>query len=82
MLINEFLKGLCKYLFSVYGDELKTKGVVVGYDGRHHSLEFARKTAAAFLSQGVKVYLYSVLVPTPFVVRDEVPPIDMTNWVT
>lgn len=59
-------QGLCKYLQTLVSD-LKQRGVVVGYDGRHHSKEFAEWTAATFLSQGIKVYLFSTLVPTPFV---------------
>eukprot|EP01113_Clastostelium_recurvatum_P029932 TRINITY_DN3624_c0_g1_i2.p1 TRINITY_DN3624_c0_g1~~TRINITY_DN3624_c0_g1_i2.p1 ORF type:complete len:288 (+),score=69.84 TRINITY_DN3624_c0_g1_i2:272-1135(+) len=45
----------------------KTRGVVIGYDGRHHSLRFAQLAAATFISQGILVYLFSRLVPTPFV---------------
>jgi len=46
----------------------KAKGVVVGYDGRHHSLAFAHLTAATFEKLGFKVYLFRKVVPTPFVV--------------
>ena len=38
-----------------------------GYDGRHHSREFARIAAAVFAGQGARVHLFSQLVPTPFV---------------
>ena len=60
-------QGLLRYLQEQFPSELSTKGVVVGYDGRHQSRRFAEITAAVFLSQGVRVFLYSVLVPTPFV---------------
>ena len=44
-----------------------TKGVVVGFDGRHHSKEWAELTAAIFLSADVPVRLFSGTCPTPLV---------------
>lgn len=45
-----------------------TKAVVIGYDGRHHSKEFAAITAHVFATAGfTNIQLYSHLVPTPFV---------------
>ena len=38
-----------------------------GYDGRRDSRQFAHLAAAVFVSQGVQVYLFSEMVPTPFV---------------
>jgi phosphoglucomutase len=43
------------------------RGIVIGHDARHNSLEFAKLTAAAFLRAGVKVWWYSNLVHTPLV---------------
>ncbi|KAL7721242.1 Phosphoglucomutase-2 [Entamoeba marina] len=43
------------------------KGVLIGYDGRYHSKEFAGIAAKVFLKQGFKVYLFSTLCPTPWV---------------
>ncbi|KAI8075213.1 hypothetical protein BC940DRAFT_230269 [Gongronella butleri] len=45
----------------------KSRGVVVGHDHRHHSLNFAKLTAAAFLKRGFKVWYYQDLVHTPLV---------------
>lgn len=59
-------QGLWSYLDSEFAD-LRERGVVVGYDGRHNSYDFAMRTAATFLSKGVRVYLFSEVVPTPFV---------------
>ncbi|CAG2112316.1 unnamed protein product [Medioppia subpectinata] len=59
-------QGLAKYLLQMDGSA-KDKGVVIGYDGRHNSLRFAQLSANAFLTAGIKVYLFSTLVPTPFV---------------
>jgi hypothetical protein len=61
-------QGLCQYVLREFGESTKTRGIVIGYDGRHNSLEFARRSAITFASHGVRVYLFSVLVPTPFVV--------------
>lgn len=45
-----------------------SKPVVIGYDGRHHSKEFAAITARVFATAGfTNIQLYSALVPTPFV---------------
>lgn len=62
-----FLKGLCAYLLATPSDAT-SKGVVVGYDGRHNSSKFARITAATFLSKGIPVYFFREVVPTPYVV--------------
>jgi len=65
-------QGLCAYLESVMGqEELRSRGVVVGYDHRAsdslNSESFALYTAAAFVHRGVRVYLFNGIVPTPFV---------------
>ena len=41
--------------------------VVIGYDGRHNSKDFANRAAAAFLQKGFGVHLFSSIVPTPYV---------------
>lgn len=47
--------------------DAKDQLVIIGYDHRHGSNEFARVTAATFASRGFKVLLFSSIVPTPFV---------------
>uniref|UniRef100_A0A8C6X985 Phosphoglucomutase 2 n=1 Tax=Naja naja TaxID=35670 RepID=A0A8C6X985_NAJNA len=65
-------QGFCRYLEKNISD-LKSRGVVIGYDARDHpstggsSKRFARLTATAFITQGVPVYLFSHITPTPFV---------------
>lgn len=50
-------------------EEAAKRGLVVGYDGRYNSRDFAYTTAATFISQGHTVYLMNTqLVATPFVV--------------
>lgn len=66
LVIVQTSQGLLKYL-SETDKDLKEKGIIVGYDGRHNSRRFAELTASIFLHGGVKVYLYSKLCPTPFV---------------
>ena len=66
--VRQASQGLVVYMEKVFAD-LKSRGVCIGYDGRHNSKTFANIAAATFLSRGVPVHLFSVLVPTPFVVR-------------
>ena len=66
-LSSQLIFFLSSYLQIEFPEGLEEKGVVIGYDGRHHSRSFAEITAAVFLSEGVRVRLFSVLVPTPFV---------------
>jgi len=59
-------QGLCEYLLEV-DPEVKTKGIVVGHDHRHHSESFARLAAAIFISKGIRVIFYHNQVCTPMV---------------
>lgn len=60
-------QGLAKYVLNNVQDA-KSRGVVVGHDHRHHSEDFARLTAAAFISLGIRVWYYHDYVHTPMVV--------------
>ena len=62
-------QGLSAYVLKLV-DDVKRRGVVVGHDHRHHSERWAALTAAAFLSEGVKVYLLRGLVHTPLCVTN------------
>ena len=50
---------------------LKTKfnkpSVVIGYDSRNHSREYAYISANVFANLGIKVFIFSELIPTPVV---------------
>ncbi|CDS12562.1 hypothetical protein LRAMOSA04756 [Lichtheimia ramosa] len=59
-------QGLAKYVLNNVQDA-KSRGVVVGHDHRHHSENFARLTAAAFISLGFRVWYYHDYVHTPMV---------------
>lgn len=64
--IIQTAQGLVRYLQTCFPD-LVDKGIIIGYDGRYNSKTFAELTATIFLHQGVKVYVFSDLCPTPFV---------------
>ncbi|XP_076244437.1 phosphoglucomutase 2 [Calliopsis andreniformis] len=59
-------QGLSKYLIDTILNAPE-KGIIIGYDGRHCSKRFAELTAAIFVSKNFKVYLFSKVVPTPFI---------------
>ena len=42
------------------------KSVVVGYDGRHHSKQFAEATALLFSNHGIDAFIFANPRPTPF----------------
>lgn len=72
LVILQTAQGLSRYLLEVVGDAAaKEAGLVIGYDHRRFgslsSLDFARMTAAVFLSQGFRVYLLEGFVATPLV---------------
>ncbi len=47
------------------GEIAREKGIVIAYDCRHFSTEFAEIAALVFATHGIKVYLYDELRPTP-----------------
>lgn len=61
-------QGLATYLQSQFTEaDLRTRGVAIGFDGRHHSDVFARLAATAMRARGVKTYVFQQVVPTPMV---------------
>nr|XP_019956957.1 PREDICTED: phosphoglucomutase-2 [Paralichthys olivaceus] len=70
--IIQTTQGFCHYLEECF-ENLKERGVVIGYDARAHppsggnSKRFASLAAAVFISRGVPVHLFSDITPTPFV---------------
>jgi phosphomannomutase len=43
----------------------KTRGVVIGYDGRRLSRTFAEDTACALAALGIRAHLFEIVTPTP-----------------
>ena len=60
--MNNFTVGLAAQGLA---DTLENKTVAIGYDCRHHSEDFARHTASVLAANGVEVWLYRELMPTP-----------------
>ena len=56
--------GLARYL-AKHAENLGTHGVVIGYDGRHMSREFAEDTASVLAAEGIRAHLFTDFAPTP-----------------
>lgn len=65
--VQQTTQGLVRYLQQAEPERLAAGGVAIGFDGRHHSRQFAAIAAAVCAAGGVPVWLFSELVPTPFV---------------
>jgi phosphomannomutase len=64
--------GLAAYLLE-HAKDAKTRGVVIGRDGRFGSPEFTEETAAVLAAAGIPAHVFDTVVPTPlvsFAVRD------------
>lgn len=48
-----------------YGEEAKKRGIVIAYDVRNFSREFSELSAQIFAANGIKVYLFEDIRPTP-----------------
>lgn len=48
-----------------FGQEAMNRGVAIGYDVRHFSKEFAEISSLVLAANGIKVYLFDDLRPTP-----------------
>ena len=62
--VSKVTAGLAGYIKSV-GKEATERGVVISYDSRHFSPEFARIAAGTLAATGVRVYLSDTLRPVP-----------------
>jgi phosphomannomutase len=58
--------GLCRHLLDTV-PEAAARGVVIGYDGRRMSREFAEDVASVCAGMGVRAHLFSGVAPTPLV---------------
>ena len=62
--IGSATQGLSNYLLQEFED-LKQIKVVIGHDNRNNSRKFAEISADIFSANGIKVYLFEALRPTP-----------------
>jgi len=60
--IRKASQGLANYAKDLGGED---KGIVIAYDSRYKSSEFAMEAAKVFAGNGIKVYLFDELRPTP-----------------
>ncbi|NLB84820.1 MAG: phospho-sugar mutase, partial [Acholeplasmataceae bacterium] len=61
--IRRTTQGFANYLLKIPG--ANQKGVAIGYDNRHNSKLFAKEAAKVLATNGIKVYLFDELRPTP-----------------
>lgn len=59
--VNQATQGLADYL----NENFENPSVAIAYDSRIKSKEFAESSAGVLAANGVKVYIYPQLVPTP-----------------
>lgn len=70
--VKRATQGLSEYIKSL-GEDAKKRGVVISYDTRKFSYEFAYASALVLVSNGIKAYLFSEVHPVPmlsFAVRE------------
>ncbi len=60
--VRKASQGLANYILKQDGAD---KGVVIAYDSRHFSREFAEETALCMAANGIKAYVFESLRPTP-----------------
>lgn len=62
--LGQTTQGLCTYLQSCFKGEAQIS-VAIAYDCRHNSKQFGKLVADVFSANGIKVYLFEDLRPTP-----------------
>ncbi|MCF8000970.1 MAG: phospho-sugar mutase [Halanaerobiales bacterium] len=71
--IRRATQGFANYIVNYYEDSGKQSGIVIAYDPRHKSAEFALEAALVMAANNIKTYLFDSLRPTPelsFAVRE------------
>lgn len=62
--VGKATQGIAQFIIK-HGKEAMNQGVVIAHDPRHFSREFCELTASIFAANGIKVYTFSSLRPTP-----------------
>lgn len=71
--VRRATQGLAEYILEQAGDEGRNRGVVIAYDSRNYSAEFAQETALVMCANNINAYIFDSLRPTPelsFAVRE------------
>ncbi len=63
--VRKASEGLARFLLASGGEEKAKQGVVIAYDSRRMSREFALETAKTVGKHGIKAYVFESLRPTP-----------------
>lgn len=64
LVVQETTAGLGNYLQTAIANSLE-RGVVIGYDGRRGSSQFASDAASVLAAQGFRVFIFDRIIPTP-----------------
>jgi len=64
LVVRETSAGLGTYLLSVHADAAQ-RGVVIGYDGRLDSQQFADDVVGTLTALGIRVHIFEDVTPTP-----------------
>lgn len=64
--VRRATQGLASYILKE-GHDYPEASVLIGYDSRHHSKEFAEETARVLAGNGIRALLLKELRPTPFI---------------
>ncbi|MDN4075817.1 phospho-sugar mutase [Fictibacillus terranigra] len=62
--IRKASAGLASFI-EAHGEKAKARGVVIAYDSRHKSPEFALEAASTLATRGIQTYVFESLRPTP-----------------
>lgn len=63
--IRKATRGVCRYIERKFGEEGKSRGVVIAHDSRRMSREFCEEAAATLAAYGVKAFVFDSLRATP-----------------
>lgn len=63
--VRRITKGYANFLLDEYGEEAKTRGIVIAHDNRHFSDMFSEEVARTLAASGIKAYLFKDITTTP-----------------
>lgn len=63
--VRKATRGICRYIDRKFGEEGKSRGVVIAHDSRRMSREFCKEAAATLAAYGVKAFVFDSLRATP-----------------